>query len=518
MLQRRYFSWLWERNLTAYPQGPYRYFLLFLVTAGGICLTSLGLVIGSISPLLLTQTGMSTDFYSYLLVAAGIFGAVTAYFSSLSDRIGRANLVVYGALVAGLIAYFGVPSAHTKWEFAAWYCIMGFADGIALVGTPTLMRDFTPQTGRATAMGVNTLGTGASALLISFFAARLLLHTTDWRVMLHLVGGACLVTFVVLLFLLRELPPHLRAQVVARRADAEVIERVTSSKDDEKVIAVASVTGWAKWRQVVTPRTVSANLAMTLYLVIFVTASGFLTLYNVEVQHFSLSKANDLATLYWAANCLALVGFGIISDKLLVRKPVMIAGALIVVVAIFFVMTANQPSYARLAIPLIFWSIGMGGGFSPWFAAYSEDAERINPALVGTAFAVFGVFNRMSSVIGGLLIPHIIGSPVATANGWRIWFICCIVMMLAFIPLCMYGLGGYYRPSTARRALLERSVAARVEGLVPAQAQAQAAIGIPEQAQAGIGFPAQAEAAADAGAAVPAPQDPQDEQHAYDPN
>ena len=45
---------------------------------------------------------------------------------------------------------------------------MGFADGIALVGTPTLTRGCTPQTGRATAMGVNTLGTGASALLISF--------------------------------------------------------------------------------------------------------------------------------------------------------------------------------------------------------------------------------------------------------------------------------------------------------------------------------------------------------------
>ena len=30
---------------------------------------------------------------------------------------------------------------------------------------------------------------------------------------------------------------------------------------------------------------ISANLAIMLYLVIFVTASGFLTLYNVEVQH-----------------------------------------------------------------------------------------------------------------------------------------------------------------------------------------------------------------------------------------
>jgi hypothetical protein len=67
----------------------------------------------------------------------------------------------------------------------------------------------------------------------------------------------------------------------------------------------------------------------------------------------------------------------------------------------------------------------------------------------------------MSSVIGGLLIPHVIGSPAATADGWQVWFICRIVMMLAFIPLCIYGLGGYYRPSRARAALLQRSAAAQ---------------------------------------------------------
>ncbi|MCW2602888.1 MAG: major facilitator superfamily 1 [Pseudonocardiales bacterium] len=95
-----------------------RYWLLFLVVAGGICLTSLGLVAGSVAPLLLPETEMSTDFYSYLLVVAAAFDALTAYFSALSDRIGRANLIVYGALFAGLIATFGVPTAHTKWEFA----------------------------------------------------------------------------------------------------------------------------------------------------------------------------------------------------------------------------------------------------------------------------------------------------------------------------------------------------------------------------------------------------------------
>ena len=82
MTQRRYVSWLWQRDLTAYPKGPLRWGLLFLVTAGGICLTSLGLVIGSISPLLIGQTGMSTDFYSYLLVVAGLFGANIGVFQT----------------------------------------------------------------------------------------------------------------------------------------------------------------------------------------------------------------------------------------------------------------------------------------------------------------------------------------------------------------------------------------------------------------------------------------------------
>ena len=483
MARRSLGSWLWNRELTEYPKGARRWGLLFLVVAGGICLTSLGLVIGSISPLLIVQTGMSTSFYSYLLVVAGLFGAATAYFSALTDRIGRANLIIYGALAAGLIAYFGVPSAHTKWEFAVWYCVMGFADGISLVGTATLMRDFTPQTGRATAMGVNTLGTGAGALLISFFGARLLAHTTDWRVMLHLTGGACLVTFVACLLLLRELPPHLRAQVIATSKDELVIEQTTTSSDDSRVIAQTSWGG--NWKQVLKPRIISANLAIMLYLVIFVTASGFLTLYNVEVQHFTLAKANDLATLYWAVNCVALVGFGLISDWLQVRKPVMFAGAIIVVISVIFVMTAQGGSYWRLAIPLMFWSLGMGGGFSPWYAAYSEDAEAINPALVGTVFAVFGVFNRLSSVIAGLVVPHVIGSPVATAAGWRVWFICCIVMMLAFIPLCVYGLGGYYSPRKARAALLQRSVAARMQST--ARADAAAATGDGRSAVGGAG-------------------------------
>lgn len=461
-------SKLWKRELDVYPKGGQRYWLLFLVVAGGICLTSLGLIGGTVAPLLLPATGMSTSYYSYLTVVFALVGAFTAYASAWSDKVGRANLIVFGALAAGLIATFGVPTAHTKMQFAFWFCAMGFADGIALVGTPTLMRDFTPQTGRATAMGINTLGTGASALLLSFIGGRVLQGAdADWRTMFHIAGISCLVTFVVLLLFLRELPPHLRGAIAYTADDEEAIEARLTDADDEKVLETAEDSN--KWKRVLTPRIISANLAIMFYLVIFATAAGYLTLYNVEIQGMSVSEANDLGSWFWFTNCVALIGFGIISDVLHVRKPVMFAGAVIVIGSIFVIASYDHASFLKLCITMCVWSLGMGGGFAPWYAAYSEDAEAISPALVGTVFAVFGVANKLSSVIGGLSIPHIIGTPVATSHGWHIWFICCAVMMALFIPLCAYGLGGYYSPKRAKAELMARSAANRAGGAASSQ-------------------------------------------------
>jgi hypothetical protein len=46
--------------------------------------------------------------------------------------------------------------------------------------------------------------------------------------------------------------------------------------------------------------------------------------------------------------------------------------------------------------------------------------------------------------------------------------------MAAFIPLCAYGLGGYYSPRKARAALLQRSVAAKLGDASPAGAPSPA--------------------------------------------
>ncbi|MCZ4602824.1 MFS transporter [Streptomyces sp. Lzd4kr] len=425
----------WKRDLTTYPTRSRRWLMLALIVVSGASLMSLNLVGGAISPLLMKDVGMSTNFYSGLLVASAVVGAITSYFSAISDRIGRANLIVYGSLIAGLIGTFGVPTAHTKWAFAFWFILVGFADGVAFVGGSAMVRDFSPQTGRATAMGINTLTIGLAALGLSFGASRLLVSdTADWRVMLHLTGGACIAVGVLTMFLLRDLPASLRAKVIVSADEGHRLDQSRRPED-------AASENPGNWRSVLTPKLVLSNLAIMLYLVVFITAANFLTLYTVEVHHFTVGQANELNTLYWAAACVSPIVFGLLSDRLGARRPVMFLGAGLVVVALILLMTTEQPTYWQLTIPLLIWAVGMGGGFSPWFAAYSEDAEAVDPRLVGTAFAAFSVANKLSGVVAGLTIPFVIGSP-ATAAGWRYWFLTCIVMMVAFVALCAFGLKG----------------------------------------------------------------------------
>ena len=96
-----------------------------------------------------------------------MLGAFASLLAGLADRFGRANLVVYGLLVVGLITLFWVPNVTTVLEWGLSFGVVSFVEGIILVATPALIRDFAPQVGRATAMGFWTIGPvlGSSANL-----------------------------------------------------------------------------------------------------------------------------------------------------------------------------------------------------------------------------------------------------------------------------------------------------------------------------------------------------------------
>ena len=80
--------------------------------------------------------------------AFGAFGSLAA---GITDKLGRANLVVGGLFFTGVLVAFLIPAATDKWTFTIEFFVVGIVEGMCLVATPALIRDFSPQVGRATA-------------------------------------------------------------------------------------------------------------------------------------------------------------------------------------------------------------------------------------------------------------------------------------------------------------------------------------------------------------------------------
>ena len=129
---------------------------------------------GAVTPLLLPYYHMSFQYFLYLLVVSNAIGAFSAFIGGLSDKIGRANLTIYGTLTVALIQLFAIPHITDKFWFAASYCVIGFVEGVILVSTPALMRDFSPQMGRGVAMGFWAIGPSMGALAASLVATHTL--------------------------------------------------------------------------------------------------------------------------------------------------------------------------------------------------------------------------------------------------------------------------------------------------------------------------------------------------------
>ena len=113
---------------------------------------------GGVTPLYMKELHMSFLYLVTSLAAGNLLGAFASLLAGLSDRFGRSRLVVWGLLVVGLLTAFAVPAVHDKLVFAVLGIAVGFVEGIILVATPALTRDFSPQVGRATAMGMWAMG------------------------------------------------------------------------------------------------------------------------------------------------------------------------------------------------------------------------------------------------------------------------------------------------------------------------------------------------------------------------
>src|SRR5215471_17792329 len=125
-------DWLFKRQLDSYPETRARVMYLAITVLATITLYYELYVGGSVSTLILTNLHMSFTFYVLTLAVGAIIGAFGSLFAGITDRLGRANLVVFGLFFTGVFVAFILPAATDKWTFTIEGFVVGFVEGVCL--------------------------------------------------------------------------------------------------------------------------------------------------------------------------------------------------------------------------------------------------------------------------------------------------------------------------------------------------------------------------------------------------
>ncbi|MFI8221447.1 MFS transporter [Streptomyces sp. NPDC085932] len=476
---------MWRREVDHYPTGSRRATNLAIVIVTTMVLYYQLYVAGAVAPQLLADLDMSFKYFIVLTVISNLVGAFASLLAGLCDRFGRANIVVYGLLSTVVLILFAVPNATTKTEFAAATVGIGLIEGVILVATPALVRDFTPQVGRAAAMGLWSLGPIGGSIVVTALAQSTLPIYHTWQSQYVICGVIGLAVFFLAFFCLRELSGPLRSQIMVSMQDRALVEARAGGIDVQAAVA-------APWKQMLRLNIVVPAFAFSTYMLLYFAAVSFFTLYLTIVHGFDAAEANGILLWFWLVQAAALILTGVVSDRLGVRKPIALLGGLgtVVTTAIFLTGTTDaNAGYIWFVTVVSFLGLFHGIADASWMAAFTETVEQRNPALTATGLSVWGWTMRMVVAVSTLFLPYVItsvtplveapkhlamlealkksGTPptaglqeklaeiqqaAAAAPGqWQTWWWICLAGQVIFLPSIMF-LTGHWSVGRARAA------------------------------------------------------------------
>jgi MFS family permease len=407
------YRFLFGHQVDEYPSTGRRTGYLAIAVLATIVLYYTYYTQTGVTPNILRSYHMSFSFYVWVVIVSNLLGAFASLPASKTDKLGRANVIIYGLLIIGLLVTFGVPNAGSEWSFAIVISAIGLVEGAILVATPAMVRDFSPQLGRASAMGFWTVGPVAGSLITSIVANRTLSHFVDWQSQFIISGITALAAFLVALFFMKDLSSKLRDQIMLTTRDRTLVEaraRGLSETDVEEATR-------HPWRQIAKWDLAVSSFGIAVFLLIYYCAASFFTIYyavtfqNANHTNFSVTQVNGLNTWFWGADIVALIVVGALSDRLRVRKPFMLLGTVgSIVTLIVFLGYASNPhtSFSTLALTSSILAVCLSLVFAPWMAGYTETVEAKNPALVGTGLALWGWILRMVVGISFIFLPLVI--------------------------------------------------------------------------------------------------------------
>ncbi len=398
-------------ELEHYPSGGRRYLCLGIVVLATIVLYYQFYLAGAVAAGtggkngILVDTHMSFVYYVNIAVVGYILGALASFATGVADKYGRVNIITVGLVIVALLCLLGIPLADSKIGFAIVFGAIGLIEGVILVATPALIRDFSPQLGRASAMGFWTLGPVLGSLVVSIQISNTS-NDTPWHDQYIAAGVVGLVVAALSAVFLRELTPQLRDQLMVSARDRALVEARAVGIDIES-------TTRKPFRQMLKLDIVGSAFAISVFLIIYYTAVGFFPAYFQTIFGFTQSKANALGNWNWTFNALALLVVGVLSDRVRVRKPFMVVGAIgAIIFTTLFALRATHPhtSYSTFVWLLIGISVSLGVAYAPWMASFTETVERRNPALTATGLAVWGLVIRIVIAVSVFFVPHVVNT------------------------------------------------------------------------------------------------------------
>lgn len=398
-------------ELTAFPGAGRRYLCLGIVVVATVVLYYQFYLAGAVAAGTHGKNGILVDYkmsfvyYVNIAVVGYILGAVASFVTGIADKVGRVNIITAGLFVVALLCLVGIPLADSKVGFAIVFAAIGLVEGVILVATPALIRDFSPQLGRASAMGFWTLGPVLGSLVVSIQISNTS-NSTPWHNQYVASGIVGLVVAVLSALFLRELTPELRDQVQVSAHDRALIEARAAGIDVEASLR-------HPFRQMLKPDIVLSAFAISVFLIIYYVAVGFFPVYFQTIFGFSQSKANALGNWVWAFDAGALLVIGYLSDKVRVRKPFMVVGAIgAITMTIVFLTRATHPntSYTYFVVVLSLLAAFLGVAYAPWMASFTETVEKRNPALAATGLAIWGLVIRIVIAVSVFIVPHVVNT------------------------------------------------------------------------------------------------------------
>jgi MFS family permease len=415
---RAFLSSLIHRELDSYPDTGARVFYLALIVLATIALYYELYVIAAVSTLVLMDLHMTFTFFVLSLGFGSLIGAFGSLFAGLADRYGRANMVVSGLLVTGVLVAFVIPTATNEWAFVLETFALSLVEGVCLVATPALIRDFSPQIGRATAMGFWSTGPVLGSLVVAIVGsitipALVIDGRHVWTHEYFICGIVGLSVFAIALFGLRELSPAIRDQLMVTLRDRALIELRARGFDVEAALK-------NHWRQLLKPDIFVSAFAVAIMLLIYYALVGFLLIYVATIFGYTVKEANNLGYWAWAANAVAVMLVGVLSDRVRVRKPFMVVGAIGAAIALVLFLLQSRPgahpSFALIATLLAVMLFFVGVAYTPWMASFTETVEHRNPAATATGLAIWGWIIRVVGFASFALVPMVVNSVTPLVN------------------------------------------------------------------------------------------------------